>query len=378
MSERQYQTPPRSDRQTLLAFSEIAREMGAPAANITVDVGQGGGNPQSSSGPVNSIADQLSDALADDSFLFHRFTIGFQPAGALSLTRQPGLDLVAVTFNDQQPDSLRSARFVRVAQTHFPPIDRAGLVEKIIGPELAQFYQKREEALLRLEQLTQTLIEQNEAYRRKLDDEKIQFQKQTNEAAAQQRTALEADYQKKRADLDGLEAALAERNRQLDDRDSRHARRDLRQELLNQITDYEKNFSLSDSTKKKRVPIHISAIVLMLGLFAAVAYTTWQGFSLTNGAVNWVNIGKGAFSTVALVSIIVFYIRWNDHWFERHAREEFRLKRLSLDIDRASWIVEMALEWKREQEAGEIPPEFMQALTRNLFEQGPEVEAPRH
>ena len=72
---------------------------------------------------------------------------------------------------------------------------------------------------------------------------------------------------------------------------------------------------------------------------------------------------------IALVALVIYYIRWNDLWFRQHADEEFRLKRLDLDIDRASWVVEMALEWSAEKNTG-IPQELIDRLTRNLFEGG--------
>lgn len=50
------------------------------------------------------------------------------------------------------------------------------------------------------------------------------------------------------------------------------------------------------------------------------------------------------------------------------------MKRLDLDIDRASWLVEMVMEWK-EQKGTEIPEELLTRLSRNLFiEDGPKEE----
>lgn len=54
-----------------------------------------------------------------------------------------------------------------------------------------------------------------------------------------------------------------------------------------------------------------------------------------------------------------------DRW--AHADEEFRLKRLELDIDRASWLVEMLLEWSEEKD-GAVRREIVEALARGLFQ----------
>lgn len=64
-------------------------------------------------------------------------------------------------------------------------------------------------------------------------------------------------------------------------------------------------------------------------------------------------------------------------WFRQHADEEFRLKRLELDIDRASWVVEMAMEW-RDEKGFTIPEELIERLTRSLFVDRELADSPQH
>ena len=78
-----------------------------------------------------------------------------------------------------------------------------------------------------------------------------------------------------------------------------------------------------------------------------------------------------------LTVMVVFYIKWIDRWAQIHANEEFRLKRLDLDIDRSSWIVEVALEWQ-EEKGGAIPQELLDKLTHNLFAYSQNEETIRH
>ena len=97
-----------------------------------------------------------------------------------------------------------------------------------------------------------------------------------------------------------------------------------------------------------------------------------------SGSLGWYFILKPLFSGIALAAAVIYYIRWSNLWFTQHATEEFRLKRLNLDIDRASWVVEMALEWKDEK-GTEIPHELVERLSRNLFtEEHGETKGPRH
>jgi hypothetical protein len=80
---------------------------------------------------------------------------------------------------------------------------------------------------------------------------------------------------------------------------------------------------------------------------------------------------------LAFASTGVFFIRWNNKWFEKHSTEEFRLKRLEIDIDRASWLVEMAFEWKTEK-GTDIPIELINKLGENLFKEDKVEESPLH
>ena len=73
----------------------------------------------------------------------------------------------------------------------------------------------------------------------------------------------------------------------------------------------------------------------------------------------------------------MYFIRWQDRWAQEHADEEFRLKRLDLDVDRASWLVEMMLEWRGEQ-GRDIPKELVEKLAAGLFEPSTQRPSARH
>ena len=54
-----------------------------------------------------------------------------------------------------------------------------------------------------------------------------------------------------------------------------------------------------------------------------------------------------------------------DAWQRLKVNESLRLPQLSIDVDRANWIVEMLSEYKNDNEV--IPPEVVSALTKNMF-----------
>lgn len=124
------------------------------------------------------------------------------------------------------------------------------------------------------------------------------------------------------------------------------------------------------NTIAKRRPIHLlfillvgaPAVVLGWGVWDAIAHgLRWEGTPY-----DWFRLLRIPIGALGLAASLVYYIRWNDAWSREHADEEFRLKRLDLDIDRASWMVEMMLEWKEEKDSP-IPPELIDRLSRNLF-----------
>ena len=74
-----------------------------------------------------------------------------------------------------------------------------------------------------------------------------------------------------------------------------------------------------------------------------------------------------------MIGSILFLIKWQNRWFEQHSTAEFHLKKLELDMERASWVVETALEWSSANAtAVPMPNELLQSLTKNLFSEAKE------
>jgi len=196
---------------------------------------------------------------------------------------------------------------------------------------------------------------------------------------ASQRVALEKEYEtlreKNNAEAEALKSklnseyeekssALAEREKYLNDRDNTHVRRAIREEMKRKLQEHAKEFSLTKSTKQLRLPIHLIVVVSLLALAAYISFLSYK-IDPANSA-SWVFLIKPALLTVAALGILTWYIRWMNRWFEQHADAEFYLKQFDLDIDRASLVVETAMEWKASQQA-DIPSSLLESLTRNLF-----------
>ena len=281
-------------------------------------------------------------------------------------------DAVEITLHDQMPME-QKAKFLLTVRSELAEFEYPAETAKILGPSMAEFYAKREESLNRLEDTTRRLIDQNTEYRARVDAEiehqRLQLLKEFDDREAARR----AEYDKRSDDLNSRESALVDEKKKLDDRSNTHARRQLRTDLKAILKERNDAFALSAQTNKKRTPIHVLFIALSAGTAALAARAAWVA-SARPTTQSLIELGLTALS---FVGALAFYIRWSDAWARQHANEEFKMRRLDLDVDRASWVVEVALEWNEEKDS-QIPTELLGRLTTGLFEDGVPLERARH
>ena len=279
-------------------------------------------------------------------------------------------DTFSVTFPDHNSNlnNIDAVKIIAAIQNNIKNYHAEENISKILGPELETFYAKREEGLIRLEGLSQKLIENNEAYRRTLDEQLINDKKLHEEEFKRSLKKLEASYNEKDSELKKRELDIDEKLKHFDDLNNRDSRRKLREDIKKELENRSDVFKLTKATNNKRWPIHLLFIfiIIALGTFAIFGKNIFK-ISTTGTISEIIALIETPLFIISLIVTIIFYIRWNDHWAQMHADEEFRLKRLDLDIDRASWVVEMAMEWKDEKQK-EIPKELLDKLTHNLFE----------
>jgi hypothetical protein len=372
MARREYEILRRSDKEIIKALREIKKDLGgsddaklhAWIENIAFSTRIG----------AIEEAKGFSTLLKSEGTVASKFQLQITTIGGASLTveRKVDSEKVLIDFPDQL-DLETATLFILAVQKHLTGIENSTSVRKALGKELSDFFSRRELAVGQLEALTQRLIEQNENYRSKIDED-LRAAKNTLEVEKQ--TFLEtnaAQYAEKLAALVQEREALEKREQELDDRGSRHVRRDIRKQFLEKLATREKSFALSKTTNEKRGLIHRLFGLLILGGLALAVYGA-TAVHASNDPLSYVKLALGVFGAT---SATIYYIRWSDLWFRQHADEEFRLQRLALDFDRASWVVEMALEWKDEKDQA-IPPELLERLTAQLFEPTAASQDSRH
>jgi hypothetical protein len=328
---------------------------------------------------LNSILEQRGEVLRCCALVFRVPGQPQQAPGNLAVDRQQDGSL---TVNAQFPDAwsgnpdakTKAAIAVRMAFTRYAK----SKVLEALAPTVSDFYTRRESTLIQLEALNAQITVENDRHRRELEQHLDEGRQRLDESYAARLQALEAEYRARADALAKREADLDERKKLLDDRDNTHARRQIQQDVKAILKERNTDFSLTPRTIRKRWPATAAFVALMLAFAVGSAWAFWASTRpLGVGQPFWYPVLRIAVSLSALASVVVFYIRWQDRWSEAHAIEEFRLKRFDLDISRASWLVEVMLEWSSAN--AEFPKELIEKLATGLFEQvsaGPLVRHP--
>lgn len=202
-------------------------------------------------------------------------------------------------------------------------------------------------------------------------------------AAASTRSGMEKELAAERAKLQERAKALDEREQEIDRSDAKSARRKLREELQRTLQEHSKRFELSSNTRRLRIPV----MALLLAILMGTGFMSYLSFVDLNKAVSdanndWWRIAlvsiKQVFFAATFLGFAAYTLKWHEGWSKRHADAEFRFKQLQLDIDRASWVVEVAQEWHKDQ-GTEVPAELLAQLSHHLFaEHSDGEEAPEN
>ena len=374
----EYHSAITSDAGIVSAFERIAGklEQGLDQCSLGVSViGNYNFNPDAF--PLSEIKEQpwMRDIEQTDGATWESASVNLPDIGMhLSVSRrfEEGYDHIHISFNPDPKDPAIIRHAVLAVQEQLVPRYHAAALERALGPEMAEFYRLREEGLSRLEALTRSLAKENHDYRKQLDVEAAEHNRVLTESFENKKAELESQYEARTNELSERQVELDRLRQELDDRSARHARREQSRELQKKISERSVEFDLTLKTRRKRMPIH----AIFLSLLGYSLFSTVTGFFAT-GLEPWVAQVRFVLGTVGFALTAVFYIRWNDHWFRRHADQEFKLQQLALDVDRAGYAVEMLMEWQ-EDKGGEMPAVVVDRLTAGMFTEQTSTERAQH
>jgi len=268
-----------------------------------------------------------------------QFQVPGQPdKGSIAFARQD-TGIVNVSLNlpdafngEPQVKTQVAIAFYQVFRKHA----RSNILDEI-HPLLSEFYSRREEVLVRLEELQARLLSEFAARHQEIEE------------------AMRKEYAEGEQDL-------AERRKQFDDRDHTHVRRALRDELRKTFEELTQAPWPTPAMERKRRPVKLAFACLIAICSALLAWAGYRMSQPLEGEPFWFPFARLALSLVVLAAGLMLYIRWQDWRSTADAREEERLKQLGVDFNWANWLVEVMLEW-RAASGGDIPRELLERLT---------------
>lgn len=294
---------------------------------------------------------------------------GGQPNGD-QFTPSPLYDELVITPTGQgQLDPATVIVAIDTLQRQLKVFDPRKTSDLASGEGLEQLNAVHSATLDRLEQLASKVVEDYDARRNALEEDFQQRRLAAEKEIEAVREKINADATAEQALLDDQAAQLENRRKALDDKDNTHARRGIQRQLVEELKERQRTFSLTQGTNDLRSPVRWSLLAL-IGLF--VCSVLFSGLKLSshtdyaNLSQLGILVGHLALSSIALTLSILFFSRWQNKWAERHADTEFASKQFALDIERASWLVETALEW-RDKNGTKMPDELIKSLSLNLF-----------
>ncbi len=224
--------------------------------------------------------------------------------------------------------------------------------------------------LQKLSELAAELTIGADEKRRELDSKRDEL----DEAFNAKQTALEKDFEEKEASLDDKTVELEAIRKELDDREHKHVRRELRKTITDE---------LQDRIAKPARPTGVwnyngFALLLALvgvGILASLAVLTQASIANMAGTLEPNSIEfffvyfKVLLSSAGALGLLLYVV----NWFRSLAAQEIdyrrKLEQYVFDMNRASWTIETMLELS-DSELDEVPQSWLDSVTNNLFENG--------
>jgi len=294
--------------------------------------------------------------------------------------KSPIFDEIILNWNPQQgnlsnKDKLNIVSIINADLKAFEP---GRFVDAGLSEEQTQLLSIHEGTLERLERLNEDLIRQSSEFRENLEK---RFEERTSDLEQQTKNKqekLDKEYEERSQVLEKKDQVLTDKLSAIDDRDNTHVRREIRDKMLSDVKSRIDTFGVSRSTEGKRIPVLVGIVIMVIAIASMLAYSIYEMHQLTMPNINanttpvpslywiWVKI---TFLSIGLLGTILYYIKWQNRWAEQHANSEFQLQQFYIDVNRANWVIESCLEWRKETESV-IPAALLKSITRNLFENG--------
>ena len=353
-------------------------------------------------------SEPLKDLLSHDSAILNTcslaisgLSVSYHRGGQYPPEQQsPIYDEILLNWNQQgKLENKEKIAIVSLINTDLKASHPGRFIDTGLSKEQSELLSIHESTLERLEKLNENLVRQSSEFREQIEkrfEEKVDaLEKETKE----KQEKVEQNYSKKAELLQEKEIEIKSKLDAIDDRDNTHVRREIRDKMLDDVKNRISKFGVSEATEKKRAPVFIGIIGLILASFFLMLFTGYEintaeknytvsleatkankienneKSAATNPTVEFAYVERAkvywlwarfALFSFALLGTILYYIKWQNKWAEHHSSSEFQLQQFYIDVNRANWVIESCLEWRKETESA-IPTELLKSITRNLF-----------
>lgn len=293
--------------------------------------------------------------------------------GGQGETKSPIFDEISLEMSTQQQSPDLTTRMA--IQHRLQKELRAFEPDKVLsGTALetnAQFVALQSSVFERLELIAEDVLTKSAEYREALDNRYDEKLAKEAEKAEELRARLQAEHEQREQELRTREHELATKLKEIDDRDNRYVRREIRDRMLEDVKARISAFGVSKTTADKRRPVlyGLLALVLALAMFMFISFEelswlrTRPDPDRTTLYWLWFRVSLASFG---IVGTLLYYLRWQNRWADQHAMSEFQLQQFYIDVNRANWVIESCLEWTKET-GQPVPQELVQTISKGLF-----------
>lgn len=293
-------------------------------------------------------------------------------------------DEVVITANNQQQASIaQKLELIAFLNTSLRSFEPGRLPGSDVNDAQSQLMAIHQSTLERLEKLNEDLVRQSTAFRQKLEDQYDSKVQSYEQDLREKLDGFETDYEKRLAEVDTRDETLQAKLSAIDDRDNTHVRREIRDRMLEDVKQRISKFGVSVTTERKRVPVFLGIAVLVSTFVVLLIWTALEISAVDRLSVSisaavqdstaasdktglyllWIRF---TLFSLGLVGTLLYYIKWQNKWAEQHSNSEFQLQQFYIDVNRANWVIESCLEWRKDTDSP-IPRELLASITNGLF-----------
>lgn len=365
-----------TDREVVEAFIEISTEFDFP--NPRIELFGDDGFVTVEKRPADIIDGDVKAILELNAAVLQRCTLQSGQQHLLRVHRPDNQVFDTLTITWSRDSGLPPQKFAtmvaaakiklrEVKLNHGASTLRLGGLDELVNARSAE--------LNKLEAIASDIVRKSHERFGELEQEHIARRVALENEFAERKRKGQEEIDKLKADAEAAAAlridALEAREKELDKSEAKYARRQLRLDLLKILQAHSDRFQLSTSTRRLRWP----TFALLVAVVAATGFLTYISFVelatvISGDQTPWWRVAivsaKQVFFAATFLGLAAYFLRWLESWSRRHADAEFYFKQLELDLNRASWVVEIAAEW-REKEGAELPKELLAQLANHLF-----------